>query len=99
MNRIQFVRHESYTFPSSRGKVVIRRNQFDPARWDLLIGGVLVRKAYYSEPHEASEDASRNDFGDASINQRYAGLNIPSDLQSFWKYSSESTYVPVNPWN
>ena len=99
MNRIQLVRPESYTFPSAKGKVVIRRNQFEPAKWDLLIGAALVRKAYYSEPQAAAADASRHDFGDESLNRRYARLYIPADLENFWKHSAESSYVPVNPGN
>lgn len=99
MNRIQFVQHESYTFPSAKGKVVIRRNRFNPAKWDLLICGVLIRQAYYSEPQQAAEEASRNDFGDERTNRRYTGLYIPASLEDFWKHSRETSYVPVNPGN
>ena len=98
VTRFKFDKPESFTFPSSRGEVVIRRNQFQIGMWDLLIDRKIVRSAAYSDPREAAEQVGRNDLGDESLNLRYAGLFVPTDLDK-WKHSLGSEFLPTNRGN
>jgi hypothetical protein len=98
--KLNFVQHEQYSCRTIKwGEVVIRRNSQEPEMWDLLIGGKLVRRAYYRSAEDAAFFASRADFGDAYLNRFYTGFHVSADLENFWKHTSESRFVPVNYGN
>ena len=76
---------EHYLYTSNKGEVVICRNAEEPNWWDLLIGGKLVRPAFYSSPEQAAECANKRELADEGLNKLYVGLRVPSDLQQ-WKH-------------
>jgi len=74
---------DCYSWRSNMGEVLIARNEERPSRWDLWISGKRVCPAYYKSPDDAAFFASRSDFGDEELNEKYEQLRVPNDLQQW----------------
>lgn len=93
---LKISRPEQYSCISNIGEVAIRRSVSKPNRWDFLIGGRPILLAFFTSAEQAAEMAHARDFGDETLNAKFASLRVSADLEGCWKYDTGSKFSAVN---